>query len=92
MQQWLHGECRGPQRSKRGSECPVNTADELPRERVRSASPSQSPHEAPPTQPPALPCSETKNGSIEREMCPWAIFINVLVIRCPTRIVLVDIS
>jgi hypothetical protein len=27
---------------------------------------------------------------IEREMCPWAISINVLVIRCPTHIVLVD--
>jgi hypothetical protein len=26
----------------------------------------------------------------EREMCPWAISINVLVIRCPTHIVLVD--
>jgi hypothetical protein len=25
----------------------------------------------------------------EREMCPWAISINVLVIRCPTHIVLV---
>jgi hypothetical protein len=29
---------------------------------------------------------------LEREMFPWAIFINVLVIRCPTHIVLVDIS
>jgi hypothetical protein len=27
---------------------------------------------------------------VEREMCPWAISINVLVIRCPTHIVLVD--
>jgi hypothetical protein len=26
----------------------------------------------------------------EREMCPWAISINVLVIRCPTHIVFVD--
>jgi hypothetical protein len=25
---------------------------------------------------------------IEREMCPWAISINVLVIRCSTHIVL----
>jgi hypothetical protein len=25
---------------------------------------------------------------VEREMCPWAISINVLVIRCPTHIVL----
>jgi hypothetical protein len=31
-------------------------------------------------------------SAIEREMCPWAISINVLVIRCPTHIVLVDIS
>jgi hypothetical protein len=29
----------------------------------------------------------TKKGEIEREMCPWAISINVLVIRCPTHIV-----
>jgi hypothetical protein len=28
----------------------------------------------------------------EREMCPWAISINVLVIRCSTYIVLFDIS
>jgi hypothetical protein len=27
-------------------------------------------------------------GGGEREMCPWAISINVLVIRCPTHIVL----
>jgi hypothetical protein len=33
-----------------------------------------------------------KKGEIEREMCPWAISINDLVIRCPTHIVLVDIS
>jgi hypothetical protein len=33
---------------------------------------------------------EIVNIGIEREMCPWAISINVLVIRCPTRIVLVD--
>ncbi len=26
----------------------------------------------------------------EREMCHWAISINVLVIRCPTHIVLVN--
>jgi hypothetical protein len=26
----------------------------------------------------------------EREMCPWAISIIVLMIRCPTHIVLVD--
>jgi hypothetical protein len=26
---------------------------------------------------------------IEREMCPWAISINVLVIRCSTQITLV---
>jgi hypothetical protein len=30
-----------------------------------------------------------KDGTIEREMCPWSISINVLVIRCPTHIVLV---
>jgi hypothetical protein len=24
---------------------------------------------------------------VEREMCPWAISINVLVIRCPTHII-----
>jgi hypothetical protein len=24
-------------------------------------------------------------GEIEREMCPWAIFIIVLVIECPTH-------
>jgi hypothetical protein len=24
--------------------------------------------------------------SIEREMCPWAISISILVIRCPTHI------
>jgi hypothetical protein len=33
--------------------------------------------------------SITKNEEIEREMCPWAISINVLVIRCPTHIILV---
>jgi hypothetical protein len=32
-----------------------------------------------------------KLQSREREMCPWAISINVLVIRCPTHIILVDI-
>jgi hypothetical protein len=32
-----------------------------------------------------LTCSHT----IEREMCPWAISINVLVIRCLTQNVLV---
>jgi hypothetical protein len=26
-----------------------------------------------------------KKGEIEREMCPWAICIIVLVIRCPTK-------
>jgi hypothetical protein len=26
----------------------------------------------------------------EREMCPWAISINVLVIKFPTHIILVD--
>jgi hypothetical protein len=26
----------------------------------------------------------------ERKMCPWAISINVLVIRCPTHIILVN--
>jgi hypothetical protein len=25
-------------------------------------------------------------GVIEREMCPWAISISILVIRCPTHI------
>jgi hypothetical protein len=30
-------------------------------------------------------------GGHEREMCPWAISINVLVIRCPTHIILVNI-
>jgi hypothetical protein len=29
-----------------------------------------------------------KKGEIEREMCPWAISINVLVIKCSTHIVL----
>jgi hypothetical protein len=28
-------------------------------------------------------------GNPEREMCPWAISINVLVIRCPTQNTLV---
>jgi hypothetical protein len=27
----------------------------------------------------------TKKGEIEREMCPWAISIIVLVIRCPIQ-------
>jgi hypothetical protein len=30
-----------------------------------------------------------KKGEIEREMYPWAISINVLVIRCPTQITLI---
>jgi hypothetical protein len=30
-----------------------------------------------------------QKGEIEREMCPWAISINVLVIRCPTQNTLV---
>jgi hypothetical protein len=25
------------------------------------------------------------SGASEREMCPWAISINILVIRCPTH-------
>jgi hypothetical protein len=28
----------------------------------------------------------TKKGEIEREICPWAISISTLVIRCPTHI------
>jgi hypothetical protein len=27
----------------------------------------------------------TKKGEIEREMCPWAISIIILVIKCPTQ-------
>jgi hypothetical protein len=33
---------------------------------------------------------QISRGALEREMCPWVISINVLVIRCPTHIVLVD--
>jgi hypothetical protein len=32
----------------------------------------------------------TKKGEIERKMCPWAISINVLVIRWLTHIILVN--
>jgi hypothetical protein len=39
---------------------------------------------------PDLQNLESGGGEGEREMCPWAISINVLVIRCLTHTVLVN--